>query len=49
MVKCIYCGFCQEACLLYAIVEGPNQKNSPSQTREELYLTRRRGLLENDS
>lgn len=26
MMKGIFCGFCQEACSLYAIVEGPNLK-----------------------
>jgi NADH-quinone oxidoreductase subunit I len=24
MVKSIYCGLCQEACPVYAIVDGPN-------------------------
>ena len=45
MVKCIYCGLCQEACPVDAIVQGPNFEFT-TETREELYFTKEK-LLEN--
>ena len=47
MVKCIYCGFCQEACPVEAIVEGPNFEFA-TETREELYYDKERLLANGD-
>ena len=45
MTKCIFCGFCQEACPVDAIVEGPNLEYS-TETREELIYDKAK-LLQN--
>jgi NADH-quinone oxidoreductase subunit I len=47
MVKCIYCGLCQEACPVDAIVEGPNFEFA-AETREELYYDKERLLSNGD-
>ena len=47
MTKCIYCGFCQEACPVDAIVEGPNFEFA-AETREELYYDKARLLANGD-
>ena len=45
MLKCIYCGLCEESCPVDAIVQGPNFEFA-TETREELYYTKEK-LLEN--
>jgi NADH-quinone oxidoreductase subunit I len=47
MTKCIFCGLCQEACPVDAIVEGPNIEYS-AYTREELYYTKDKLLTNGD-
>ena len=37
MTKCIYCGFCQEACPVEAIIEGFNFEFSVENKEELIY------------
>lgn len=47
MTKCIYCGFCQEACPVDAIVEGPNFEFA-TETRSELMYNKQKLLANGD-
>lgn len=47
MTKCIYCGFCQEACPVDAIVESQNTEYS-TETREELLYNKEKLLANGD-
>ena len=47
MTKCIYCGLCQEACPVDAIVEGPNFEFA-TETREELIYQKEKLLANGD-
>ena len=48
MTKCIYCGLCQEACPVDAIVEGPNFEFA-TETREELFYNKEKLLANGDA
>lgn len=47
MTKCIYCGYCQEACPVDAIVEGPNYENAVI-NHEELFYNKEKLLANGD-
>ena len=47
MTKCIYCGLCQEACPVDAIVETTNYEYA-TETREELLYDKEKLLANGD-
>ena len=47
MLKCIYCGLCEESCPVDAIVQGPNFEFA-TETREELYYNKEKLLANGD-
>ena len=47
MVKCIYCGLCEESCPVDAIVQGPNFEFS-TETRAELFYNKEKLLANGD-
>ena len=47
MMKCIYCGLCQEACPVDAIIQGPNFEFAV-ETQEELLYDKERLLANGD-
>ena len=47
MTKCIYCGYCQEACPVDAIVEGPNFEFA-TETHEELLYDKEKLMANGD-